>query len=333
MTRSRPRTFGPLFYTTLAVGILVLIPFGAWKVSERYRDWRAGRRLDDRIDRLELAVRDPDAEARGQAAAGFRDFIGDQPLFSPEQRSRIIATLRPLLDDPETWVRVEGAHAIAWFGEKGEARSRLIGILADEDPEVRYAAAKALMAIVGPKDPDAVRVLMSLFTEQVGTIDRRMLLEDLLLAGEGIPKAAIDTLAGEISRGGSLERHEALALLSQIGDRAEGTAMALRGLLEDEDPQLRRLAALEIVRLEGKGAPPAAFAILLGTVIDPGQVLDDRLGALVTLHEANPEEMAKAGPDLVRQLGDPSQDIRLAAHELLFGIVEVAPAMLSGAGR
>jgi uncharacterized protein (UPF0147 family) len=74
--------------------------------------------------------------------------------------------------------------------------------------------------------------------------------------------------------------------------------------------------------------------ILVRMVADPTVPRDVRESAIPWLREANSAALARATPDLIRQLGDGNSVIRQNAINLLSMIVDETPAEMPGpAGR
>src|SRR5262249_21185703 len=131
-----------------------------------------------------------------------------------------VPALLPLLHDPAAATRRAAATVLGEIGSEAEvAVSALVAALKDADPAVRWAAAEALGRI-GPDAEEAVPALLA------------------ALADPAVHAIAIDALGG-------------------VGASARG---AVPRLLEDfhgSDANLRRLAAVALVRIDPKAARAA----------------------------------------------------------------------------
>jgi HEAT repeat protein len=97
--------------------------------------------------------------------------------------------------------------------------------------------------------------------------------------------------------------------------------------LRDEETGEHAHAGMAIVTIEGKESP-RAVAILLRMITDATLPQGWRQNALDTVREVKPAALAKATPDLIRQLGDASVDVRRTALELLSMIIHDTRAVL-----
>lgn len=84
---------------------------------------------------------------------------------------------------------------------------------------------------------------------------------------------------------------------------------------------------MAIVVIEGQ-ASPKAVDILVRTIADPTISQENRESAVPWLRGANSAALAKATPDLIRQLGDANVGVRQSAVSLLGMIVDETRALV-----
>ena len=82
-----------------------------------------------------------------------------------------------------------------------------------------------------------------------------------------------------------------------------------------------------IVPGAGQGNP-RSIAILLRIIADAAVQQDVRENAIAMVRGVDPSALAKATPDLVRQLADANPNVRRNAVELLSMLIDVAPVEL-----
>ena len=143
-----------------------------------------------------------------------------------------------------------------------------------------------------------------------------------------LQEKALTALAGLLSHGDPLVLAELIECLTVAGPRARASLLpALEKLLYAEDPGTRAAAAKAITTMEERESP-RVMAVMADLITEKILPQDLRLEALGRVHERNPAALAKVTPALIRQLGDPSADVRRAALELLSQIIEDTPARL-----
>jgi HEAT repeat protein len=81
----------------------------------------------------------------------------------------------------------------------------------------------------------------------------------------------------------------------------------------------------------GGKANPRVVAVLIRILGDAGIPLEMRANALGMTQAIAPAALAKATPDLIRQLADPDPNVRRAALDLLNAIIDATPAELPAA--
>jgi HEAT repeat protein len=143
-----------------------------------------------------------------------------------------------------------------------------------------------------------------------------------------LQEKALTALAGLLSPGDPLVLAELIECLTAAGPKARASLLpALEKLLYAEDPGTRAAAAKAITTMEERESP-RVMAVMADLITEKILPQDLRLEALGRVHERNPAALAKVTPALIRQLGDPSADVRRAALELLSQIIEDTPARL-----
>ena len=199
----------------------------------------------------------------------------------------------------------------------------------DGDRDVRLAAAKALLAVNGPGDPSAARVLVALIADPEPVGDRHQVLAALAAAGAETREQAVAALAGLLTRADPSVLPDVIDCLAAAGPVAKSALPTLEGLLKNKDANVRGSVGIAVAAIEGKGSP-RAVKVLVGLVSDAEVPTGWRLAALESVREANPSALAGATPDLIRQLGDTDAGVRVAALEMLSQIVLDTRAELPG---
>jgi HEAT repeat protein len=246
------------------------------------------------------------------------------------QRAQARAALRRLLKDRAAEVRTAAADTLGELGPDPSVAADLATAADDEDRGVRLAAARALLKASGPGDQVAARTLVALVGDPSPIADRSAVMEVLMTVDWSTQDRAIAALAGLLTGGDPLVISDVIACLDAIGPKARGALPALERLVLDDDPGLRTAAGLAIVNIEGPGSR-RAVAILVGFVTDERLSRERRHKALQRLRGRGASATAQVTPELIRQLGDTSADVRTAAVELLWLIVPDAPAQMPGA--
>jgi HEAT repeat protein len=236
-------------------------------------------------------------------------------------RADTLNALRRLLKDQSSTIRAQAAESLAGFGGLPETKADLIAALGDQDRDVRLSAARVLCKIDGPKNPAAVRTLLALLTEPEVVSDRREVLELLGGLDTEIHAQAIAALVGLLSHNDDAVRSDVIDCLLADGPRARAAVPALNHLLKTGDPRLRASAGLAIVAIEGQKSP-IAVDVLLQMIGDSALEFESRNTAVGMVRHANPAALSKVAPDLIRQLGSNSVQVRQNAVGLLAIIIE-----------
>jgi HEAT repeat protein len=399
MSRPRRRMFGPLFYTTVVVAILLTALTEVYTGFPMVTEWLRERslirslRADDSGEReaaattlvklgsgsavpqLIAAARDPRADLRAiacryliragaelgvvvpilvaaandvaenvryEAACAFGGLIAtSEPRraqlivtshgeASPRLRSASIKALRRLVHDQTTPTRIAAADALCLFGPDPEAAADLAAVTGDNDRDVRFAAARALLKVGGPNDPVAGRTLVALVADPEAIADRRAILDVVLSAGEEVQDQAVAALARLLADIDLPIHGDVVDCLVACGPRARAALPTFERLLNDEDPAERAIAGIALATIGGN-ANPLAILSLLKMIDDLAMAPESRQAALEKIRELNEAELVKATPILIRQLGSKSADVRLTAIGMLGSIIENAPAQMPAA--
>jgi HEAT repeat protein len=286
----------------------------------------------------------------------------------PGLRDDALRTVRRLLKDSSRAIRTEAAGALGEFGPDPAVTADLIAAAGDDDRMVRLAAARALVKINGPEDRTAARTLIAMVAGTDAVADRSEVLQAAKTMSEAVQDQAVAALVGLLSHGDPVIVPDVLACLPEAGPRATAALPVLEAMLDDAEPSLRAGAAMAIVAIEGQdnlrplrsGASagmsmggsgsvgmgggagmaspvaeghenPRVVAVLLRIVVDAEVQEDMRLNALAMIRAFGAPALAKATPDLVRQLSDRDPNVRRTALQLLSGIIDDVPAELPAA--
>lgn len=131
MPRPSRRRFGPLFYLTAGVAVVLLGSQPFWEPArQRYRAWWLTRQLHD-----------PVSQVRGEAAGELMQ-IGPAATWWVARASR----------DPDVQVRLLCCRILGQLATTGDeaATEALLAATRDPDPTVRHAAFSYLVSIGGP---------------------------------------------------------------------------------------------------------------------------------------------------------------------------------------
>ena len=225
----------------------------------------------------------------------------------------------------------------------------------------------ALIKINGPDDPTAARTLVAMVASPDAVPDRQEVLQAVKTMSDAVQDRAVAALAGLLSRGDPDIVPDVIACLPEAGPRARAALPALEAFLTTPNLACAR-AGMAIVTIEGQEDPPTvpngssggmsgggmaamsmgggtgtaivpgagqgnprSLAILLRLIADAGVQRDVRENAIAMIRGVNPSALAKATPDLVRQLADADPNIRRNAVDLLSMLIDVAPAELPAA--
>lgn len=278
-------------------------------------------------------------------------------------RASCLEALHRLIADPSSLVRVAAVAALGAFGPDPAATADLVQAASDADRAVRFAAAQALLKVNGAGDRSASRVLVALVSDPEPIPDRREVMDILLNTTDELLEQAVAALARLLSNRESLVRPDVIDCLSAAGARAHAAVPALESLWIDKHCDLRASAGMAIVAIEGPESPqsledmsaagmmggmaaagmmggmmggqvagtarqpsPRSVEILVSIVSDPTLLHSERQAAIPWLRATNPQTLAKATPDLIRQLTHQNAQVRQDAAALLASIIDLTPA-------
>jgi HEAT repeat protein len=399
MSRPRRRMFGPLFYTTVVVAVLLTALVGVYvrlpTVAEGLRERslirslraddsrereaaaaslvelgsgsavphlveaardpradlrvlacryliRAGTELDVVVPILVTAASDVEEKVRSEAACAFACLIppgvpGRAQLIaathgkmSPGLRAESIKVLRRLVRDQSSLTRIAAADALGLLGADPEAAADLAVATGDNNRDVRFAAAQALLKVSGPNDRSAGRTLVALVADPEPIADRRAILDVVFSAGEEVQDQAVAALARLLADVDLPIHGDVVDCLVACGPRARAALPTFERLLNDEDPAERAIAGIALATIGGN-ANPLAILSLLNMIDDLAIAPESRQAALEKIREFNEAELVKATPILIRQLGSKSAEVRLTAMGMLGTIIENTPALMPAA--
>jgi HEAT repeat protein len=197
----------------------------------------------------------------------------------------------------------------------GRQHPNLIDRLADPDPKVRIAAAKALSAqdhrwFAGPAMFTLIDLTCDLDFEVAG--------EAHMAAGKitfGLARPAAELLADLQKPDRQIRRHAAWELGRVYPAPSEAIGPLIRTLQNDEDKVVRALAASSSYSAVGPNARRAVSALLGAFESDPELVVRRKAGGALSATLGRADESAV--PVLVRVMDDPDAPVRFMAITLL----------------
>jgi HEAT repeat protein len=177
------------------------------------------------------------------------------------------------------------------------------------DSEARRAALGVLIRVVGPQDEQGVTAVQAALADPDEEVKN---FAALTLSNVGGPESAV-AVPQLIKAMGSPDvelRRQAAAGIRNIGPAAQKAVPELIRALRDPDEELRGNAALALGGI-GPGAE-AAYPLLVQMIENPKERSETRIEAAVALSRiGNVPAAAKAIPQLLRVLGDSSQEARI----------------------
>jgi HEAT repeat protein len=276
----------------------------------------------DLVARLQ---KDTDAGVRDMAATALGDIAASSPGGGLDVWDKAGAALEKALSDPDPRVRRSAAYALGSFGSHAApAAAALKRALRDRDsPAVRQNAAWALGRLGDPAGAAGVDPLCDLLRDDDALVRRDAAGALGALGRSAAPRGVSPDAEGPAGQpgapGGSaaqkavspllalvkVERDEVVrktaldALAHLAGPEHRGSAGTLYPMLDSQDPEEARAAALILGRMGGAPAKKA-LPVLRRTLQDE----DPELQALAAASLANVgPAAADAVPDLARALG------------------------------
>jgi HEAT repeat protein len=259
------------------------------------------------------------------AASKIHSSGGDPTGAAVRARSDSEAILYRLFKDRVPEVRAAAADSLGDGGLNPLTAAELTAAAGDPDRGVRLEIARALLRVNGPDDRTAAGMLTSLVADREPVSDRSLAMDVLLQAGEQTRNRALLALAEQLSHADPLVQPDLLACLEEAGSQARVALPALEKLLDDPEPGTRAAAVRAILQIEDKTSPRLT-AVMLEMIADKSLAEERRMEILSKIKELAPTVLARAAPDLIRQLGDGNSDVRRAALDLLSIIIEDTPA-------
>jgi HEAT repeat protein len=265
-----------------------------------------------------VAVRAAAADALGEIAADLpataRALVAALAENEPVRRHVGAALVRlgrdavPALSDALTekpaLVRYHSARVLGLLGpEAASAVPRLIDLLRDKEPRVRRMAIVAL----GEIGPDAAAAAEPLAALLAGSEPSQRSLAGAALAHLG--KAAAKPLIALLKKDNQTLRVHTLYVLRQLEGGAAEAVPALKDLLRERSPLLRRMSALTLGRI--------------------GPAADDAVEALLALSDDRDRKVRLSAALAVAQIrrDDPRGLERLKKEMGYFAVPQASPAL------
>jgi hypothetical protein len=289
---------------------------------------------------LSNGAADPDDTVRLEAARGLTRVPGVAAMrrggnlpLEHAVRAEALRALERLRGDPSPSIRVAAVASLTAYAPRSGAHqvadasvtSALVSSTHDKDPEVRFAAVQALREVNGPEDPSTVEGALKLIADLDSPVERRKLVELLHESSAAVQARAVAELVKLLEPFDPNLLPDVLDGLVAAGPQARPALPILERLRAHQEPMVRTLSAQAIVAIEGPQTPRGAAA-LIAMITDASLPQDARFEALNRVRELGPTVLATATPGLIRQLGDPALEVRMTAHSLLAGVLEMTPA-------
>ncbi len=291
MPRPKRRVFGPLFYSTLVLAVLVTTFTGIVTYREDLHGWRKMRALT-------AALRSADPAESAWAVAGL-------PSMGPEIA---LPYLLEAARDPRGEVRVAAFRALVALRADPEATANLlVAATTDGLAEVRMVAATGLGRLIEQQGSTIWKVsgtptLSASRRDAIREALRRLVFDE----SGGVQVAAVEAL-------GALETDSA-------------TVADLTRAASDPDRAVRLASAKVLLKSNGSGDVTAART-LVALVGEPSVVLDRR-PALEALGNAGPTARAEAAAALGALLAHDDPAVRDDALDCLANLGPPARAAL-----
>ena len=173
-----------------------------------------------------LLAADQPAYVRREAASSLGR---DVPFWEVD---RALGLLVGALDDPSPRVRESALAGLWWLGPRGrEAVPKIVARLNDPDRWVRFAAARALGRVLGPRPADADEALAAVARALDDADPGVRLAAAETLVETGREAEAAETLAGALTGPEPAQRSQAVLIIRKVRDRRpylDSLALALR---------------------------------------------------------------------------------------------------------
>jgi HEAT repeat protein len=274
------------------------------------------RALDDKDD----SVRDAAAHALGEIALA----LGDGGEFLWDETGRTL--LKSLANDADPRVRRSAAYAVGCIKPRqANAITALRQALKDRQAMVRQLAAWALGRMGIQASPDALTDLCAMLDDPEPLVRREAAnaLGDLgQILAQGMPRKLLERFHKESD--GNVRQALLDALVNLVGPEDHALAGELLALLDDDDADTVRAAALALGNLGGVEAAAAVPALRRALQDGDPAVTSLAAGALANIGPA----AAPAIPELARALSDSDPKTRRNAALALGRIWEPADRSL-----
>jgi HEAT repeat protein len=256
---------------------------------------------------------DPSASADLAAAAGEDDravrLAAARSLLKvngPDDRTAARALIVMLADPGPVADRAEILQIVRGLGEavQDQAVAALVGLLSPGDPAV-IPDVLACLPMAGPRVKAALPALEAMLEHA----------EPTLRAGAGMAIVAIECDEGNQAPPNSPATGMSAAMMG--GGGVGGAGMSMMSVGAGMTPPA-----------SGGKVNPRVVAVLVRTLGDAKIPREMRETAFGTANAIAPTALAKATPDLVRQLADPDPNVRRTALDLLNMIIDATPVEL-----
>jgi hypothetical protein len=238
-----------------------------------------------------------------------------------------LAAARALLriNGPDDETAARALIAMAASPDAVPDRPEVLRVVRTASEAVQDRAVAALAALLSHGDPDIVPDVLACLPEagprakSALPVLESMLnhVEPTLRAGAAMAIVAIEEPDGQQTPQGGMAASMNMGGAGMMGSMAGGTRMGAGAG-----------AANPAV---GAHANPRAIAALIRIIIDAAVPRDMRDTSLAMARGIDEPALARASPDLIRQLADPDPNVRRTAIDLLSQMIEVAPAELPAA--
>ncbi|MDZ8092973.1 MAG: HEAT repeat domain-containing protein, partial [Nostoc sp. DedQUE05] len=206
------------------------------------------------------------------------------------------------------------------LGEQQEVLAELLGLLKDENQNVRYSAALAL-GNLGKASPQVVEALLGLLKDESWRV-RDFAASALGKLGNASLQV-VEALLGLLKDESMNVCVSAASALGKLGNASPQVVEALLGLLKDESESVRNFAAYALGNLGN--ASPQLVKALLGLLKDESwRVRDSAAYALGNLGNASPQ----VDEALLGLLKDENQNVRYSAACALSNLSNASPQVV-----
>jgi len=279
--KPRRKAFGPLFYTTATVAVILLAIRAAVTIGSAWDDWWRERQETQALQQLVDATRDADSEVRANAFRSIlaqtrksRSFL-DRPLHLRDLLPAFLAGS----NDADDVVRIEAARALGLvinvsahagagaesltLKDREECLQSMRRFFKDPSPFVRDAASVEIEAFAGAWGASGFVGKDAMIAELTASLSdpdrelRRVAAKTLLSIQNGRCPAAVEALLALLADPKVVgDRPEVASILSRYHEE-ERASKVLVGLLGSDDPLVLAdvFASLESL---GYGAAAAA---------------------------------------------------------------------------